>query len=179
VCDSKKASQPGPWPGFFCPSRSARATGGDLARRYTGAMLWVKSFHIVFVASWFAGLFYLPRIFVNLAMVPPESDSERERLLLMARKLLRFTTLLMVPAVALGLWLWAGYGIGWGADQGWMHAKLFLVALILGYHHVCARMLRRFELGQNRRQHVWYRWFNEAPVVMLVLVVMLVVVKPF
>ena len=69
-------------------------------------MLWVKAFHIVFVASWFAGLFYLPRIFVNLAMVPPESVAERERLLLMARKLLRFTTLLAVPAVGLGLWLW-------------------------------------------------------------------------
>ena len=75
-------------------------------------MLWVKSFHIVFVASWFAGLFYLPRIFVNLAMVPAGSVAERERLLLMAKKLLRFTTLLAVPAVALGLWLWLGYGIG-------------------------------------------------------------------
>ena len=82
-------------------------------------MLWVKSFHIVFVASWFAGLLYLPRIFVNLAMVPAESSAERDRLLLMATKLLRFTTLLMVPAVALGLWLWWGYGIGQGA--GWMH----------------------------------------------------------
>ena len=81
-------------------------------------MLWVKSFHIVFVASWFAGLFYLPRIFVNLAMVPPESVAERERLLLMARKLLRFTTLLAVPALGLGLWLWLGYGIGRGAGQG-------------------------------------------------------------
>ena len=77
-------------------------------------MLWVKAFHIVFVASWFAGLFYLPRIFVNLAMVAPGSVAERERLLLMARKLLRFTTLLSVPAIALGLWLWLGYGIGKG-----------------------------------------------------------------
>ena len=71
---------------------------------------WVKAFHIVFVASWFAGLFYLPRIFVNLAMVPAGSEAERERLLLMARKLLRFTTLLSVPAIVLGLWLWLGYG---------------------------------------------------------------------
>ena len=140
-------------------------------------MLWVKSFHIVFVASWFAGLFYLPRIYVNLAMVPPESIAERERLLLMARKLMRFTTLLAVPAVLLGLWLWMGYGIGSGS--GWMHAKLLVVALALAYHHACGAMLKRFQAGANRRNHVWYRWFNEAPVILLVIAVVLVVVKPF
>jgi putative membrane protein len=142
-------------------------------------MLWVKSFHIVFVASWFAGLFYLPRIFVNLAMVPPESVAERERLLLMARKLLRFTTILAVPALLLGLWLWLGYGIGRGAGNGWMHAKLAAVILILGYHHACGLLLRRFAQGTQRRSHVWYRWFNEVPVILLVVVVVLVVVKPF
>jgi putative membrane protein len=142
-------------------------------------MLWVKSFHIVFVASWFAGLFYLPRIFVNLAMVPPESVAERERLLLMARKLLRFTTILAVPALLLGLWLWLGYGIGGGAGNGWMHAKLAAVILILGYHHACGLLLRRFARGTHRRSHVWYRWFNEVPVILLVVVVVLVVVKPF
>jgi protoporphyrinogen IX oxidase len=142
-------------------------------------MLWVKSFHIVFVASWFAGLFYLPRIFVNLAMVPPESVAERERLLLMARKLMRFTTLLAVPALALGLWLWLGYGIGRGAGNGWMHAKLAAVVLVLGYHHACGRLLHRFMQGTQRRSHVWYRWFNEVPVILLVAVVVLVVVKPF
>ncbi len=142
-------------------------------------MLWVKSFHIVFVASWFAGLFYLPRIFVNLAMVPPESVAERERLLLMARKLMRFTTLLAVPALVLGLLLWLYYGIGLGAGNGWMHAKLLVVLLVLGYHHACGVMLRKFERGENRRNHVWYRWFNEAPVIMLVVAVVLVVVKPF
>ncbi len=142
-------------------------------------MLWVKAFHIVFIASWFAGLFYLPRIFVNLAMVPPESVAERERLLLMARKLMRFTHLLAVPALALGLWLWLGYGIGLGSGNGWMHAKLLVVLLILGYHHACSRMLRRFERGENRRGHVWYRWFNEAPVLMMVVAVLLVVLKPF
>ena len=105
-------------------------------------MLWVKSFHIVFVASWFAGLFYLPRIFVNLAMVAPGSAAERDRLLLMARKLMRFTTLLAVLAVGLGIWLWAGYGIGWGPGNAWMHAKLALVLLALGYHHACGVMLR-------------------------------------
>ena len=141
--------------------------------------LWIKALHIVFVASWFAGLFYLPRIYVNLAMVEPGSVAERERLLLMARKLLRFTTLLAVPAVSLGLWLWIGYGIGWGPGNGWMHAKLAVVALVLGYHHGCARLLRQFQTGANRRGHVWYRWFNEAPVLMLLAAVVLVVVKPF
>ncbi|MFP8779941.1 CopD family protein [Hydrogenophaga sp. RWCD_12] len=141
-------------------------------------MLWVKSFHIVFVASWFAGLFYLPRIFVNLAMVPPESVAERERLMLMAGKLFRFMTVLAVPALGLGFWLWLGYG-DMIALGGWLHAKLLLVALLLGYHHACWLMLKRFRAGQNRRNHVWYRWFNEAPVILLVLVVILVVVKPF
>ena len=142
-------------------------------------MLWIKAFHIVFVASWFAGLFYLPRIFVNLAMVPEESAAERERLLLMSRKLLRFTTLLSVPAIVLGVWLWWGVGIGWGPGNAWMHAKLALVLLIVGYHHACGRMLKKFETNQNTHSHVWYRWFNEAPVLMLVAVVILVVVKPF
>jgi putative membrane protein len=141
-------------------------------------MLWVKSFHIVFVASWFAGLFYLPRIFVNLAMVAPDSQAERNRLLLMARKLLRFTTLLAVPAVGLGVWLWLGYGIGSGG-QGWLHAKLGVVALVLGYHHACGVLLKQFEAGTISHGHVWFRWFNEAPVVMLVVAVVLVVVKPF
>jgi len=142
-------------------------------------MLWVKAFHIVFVASWFAGLFYLPRIFVNLAMVAPGSIAEQERLLLMARKLARFTTLLMVPAVALGLWLWWGYGIGLGPQSGWMHAKLFLVFLTLGYHHWCMRHLKSFENGDLPHGHVWYRWFNDLPVLLMVAIVVLVVVKPF
>ncbi len=140
-------------------------------------MLWIKALHIVFVASWFAGLFYLPRIFVNLAMVPADSVAERDRLLLMARKLMRFTHLLAVPAVGLGLALWLVYGIG--AASGWMHAKLLVVVLTLGYHHVCARLLRRFEAGTNQRGHVWYRWFNELPVLMMLVTVVLVVVKPF
>ena len=142
-------------------------------------MLWVKAFHIVFVASWFAGLFYLPRIFVNLAMVSPDSLAERERLLLMARKLLRFATLLSVPALVLGLWLWLGYGIGRGPGNGWMHAKLTFVLALLAYHPPCARLLRSITAGADRRSHVWYRWFNELPVLLLTLAVVLVVVKPF
>lgn len=142
-------------------------------------MLWVKSFHIVFVASWFAGLFYLPRIFVNLAMVPEGSVAERDRLLLMAHKLMRFTHLLAVPAVILGLWLWLGYGIGRGPGQGWMHAKLLVVLLALAYHYSCARVLQRFAAGHNTRSHVWWRWYNELPVFLLVAGVVLVVVKPW
>ena len=142
-------------------------------------MLWIKSFHIVFVASWFAGLFYLPRIFVNLAMVEAASVAEYERLMLMARKLLRFTTLLAVPALALGVWLWAGYGIGWGPGNGWMHAKLLVVVLAIGYHMACVRTLARFAACANAHGHVWYRWFNELPVLLLLAAVILVVVKPF
>ena len=142
-------------------------------------MLWVKSFHIVFVVSWFAGLFYLPRIFVNLAMVAPESGAERERLMLMARKLMRFTTVLAVPAVALGLWLYLGYGIGRAPGSSWMHAKLVVVALAIGYHYACGRMLGKFIDKRNTRSHVWLRWFNEVPVLLLVAAVVLVVVKPW
>lgn len=142
-------------------------------------MPWIKSLHIVFVASWFAGLFYLPRIFVNLAMVAPASIAERERLLLMARKLFRFTTLLAVPALGFGLWLWLGYGIGRGPGNGWMHAKLALVLVTIGYHHGCGVLLRRFVAGESGRSHRWYRWFNEVPVLLLLCIVVLVVVKPF
>ena len=142
-------------------------------------MLWIKSFHIVFVASWFAGLFYLPRIFVNLAMVDAGSVAEHERLMLMAGKLLRFTTMLAVPALGLGIWLWAGYGIGWGPGNGWMHAKLGIVLLAVVYHFLCARTLGRFMRGENKHGHVWYRWYNELPVLLLVAAVILVVVKPF
>ena len=142
-------------------------------------MLWIKSFHIVFVASWFAGLFYLPRIYVNLAMVPADSHAERERLLLMARKLMRFTTLLALPAVGFGLALWGVYRIGFGPGNGWMHAKWVVILLALGYHHACGTLLKKFEAGTMQRGHVWFRWFNEIPVVLLLVAVVLVVVKPF
>lgn len=135
-------------------------------------MLWVKAFHIIFVTSWFAGLFYLPRIYVNLAMAA--HDAERERLLLMAHKLYRFMTPLAVLALAFGLWLWLGYGI----SGGWMHPKLLLVVLLVAYHFYCGRLLVLFRQGLNTHSHIWYRWFNEVPVLMLVAVVILVVVKP-
>jgi putative membrane protein len=136
-------------------------------------MLWIKAFHIVFVASWFAGLFYLPRIYVNLAQ--ETNPAARERLLGMARRLYRFTSMLAVPALVLGLWLWLGYGF----KGGWLHAKLALVILAIGYHHACGSLLKKFENGANRRSHKWYRWFNEVPVLLLLAIVILVVVKPF
>jgi putative membrane protein len=140
-------------------------------------MLWIKTFHIVFIASWFAGLFYLPRIFVNLAQ---QTDPAVQPVLLgMARRLYRFTNILAIPAVLLGLWLYVQYGIGLGPGSGWMHAKLVLVVLVIGYHHSCGVILRKFEQGANRRSHIFYRWFNEVPVLMLVAITALVVIKPF
>ena len=145
----------------------------------SSAFLWVKAFHIVFVASWFAGLFYLPRIFVNLAEVSADSHAERERLLWMARRLYRFAGLLMVVALVLGGVLWLGFGVGRGPGSGWMHAKLVLVVGAIGYHHVCRRLLRDFEQLRNRRSTRWYRVFNEAAVLLFAATVVLVVVKPF
>ncbi|AMP07121.1 CopD family protein [Collimonas pratensis] len=140
-------------------------------------MLWIKSLHIVFIASWFAGLFYLPRIFVNLAQ--ETNPAATQRLLLMARKLYRFMSILSLPAVLFGAWLWLGYGIGKGPGNSWLHAKLFLVILVIGYHHACGSLLKKFEKGVNTRSHVWLRYFNEVPVLLLLAIVILVVVKPF
>jgi putative membrane protein len=141
-------------------------------------MLWVKAFHIVFVASWFAGLFYLPRLFVNLATVPADSHAERERLLMMAHKLYRFSGGLMVVALGLGVWLWlqnlSGYAGAW-----WLYLKLVLVLLAIAYHHACRRLLRGFEQLANRRSERWLRIFNEGAVLIFSGIVVLVVVKPF
>jgi putative membrane protein len=116
---------------------------------------------------------------VNLATVPADSVAERERLLLMARKLQRFSSILMWPALVLGLLLWLFYGVGLGPGQGWMHAKLALVLLVIGYHHACRSLLRGFEQGTNRRSHRWFRVFNEVSVLAFAAIVVLVVVKPF
>jgi len=146
----------------------------------SSSYLWVKAFHIVFVASWFAGLFYLPRLFVNLALVPPDSQAERARLLLMACKLYRFAGLLMGPALVLGVVLWLVYGVGRGPGSGWLHAKLVVVAAAIGYHHACGKLLRRFEAGgPTHRSERWFRVFNEISVLLFIAAVVLVVVKPF
>lgn len=135
--------------------------------------LWIKALHIVFIASWFAGLFYLPRIFVNLAQ--ETNPAAIERLQGMARRLYRFTTILMVPALLLGLWL----AMMIGMKHGWLHAKLLLVVLAIGYHHACGSILKKFERGVNTRSHTWFRWFNEVPVILLLAIVILATVKPF
>lgn len=137
----------------------------------------IKAIHIIFITSWFAGLFYLPRIFVNLAQ---ENDlAAKTRLLGMASRLFRFMTLLMVPAIICGLILWLYFGVGRSPGTGWMHAKLLLVLLVIGYHHACWSILRKFHLGKNTRSHIWFRWFNEVPVVLLTLITLIVVLKPF
>ncbi len=136
-------------------------------------MLTLKSLHIIFVVSWFAGLFYLPRLFVNHAMV--EDAATRERLAMMEHKLYRFVTPIGILAVGLGLWLWFGYGFA----GGWLHVKTLLVLVLIAYHLYCGKLLRDFAAGRNIRGHVWFRVFNEIPVVILAVVVFLVVMKPF
>ena len=112
-------------------------------------------------------------------MVAPDSHAERERLLLMARKLQRFATILMVIALASGLWMWLGYPLWRGPGNGWLHAKLALVLGVIGFHHVNARLLGRFERAANQRSHVWFRVYNEISVLLFAAIVALVVIKPF
>jgi putative membrane protein len=137
-------------------------------------MLWLKAFHVVFVVTWFAGLFYLPRLFVYHAM---SSDSTSiERFKVMERKLYYgITWPSAVITVVLGSWLWLGFGF----TGGWLHAKLALVVLLIGYHLYCGKLLKDFRADRNTRSHMWYRWFNELPVPLLIGAVVLVVVKPF
>ena len=137
-------------------------------------MLWLKSFHIVMVVSWFAGLFYLPRIFVNLAM--ETHDVAYDRLLVMARKLYRFVSPIMWLTLISGFWLW---GMAFALDNFWLWVKTALVLGLVGYHHVCKSLLRKFEARQNTKSHVWFRWFNEIPVIVLLVVVLLVEFQPF
>lgn len=137
-------------------------------------MLWIKALHVIFMVTWFAGLFYLPRLFVYHALARDETG--RDRFKIMERKLYWG---IMTPGAVLtlvfGLWLWLGYDI----TGGWLHAKLGVVALLIAYHLWCGKLLGDFRRDRNRRSHIWYRWFNEAPAVLLVAAVVLVVVKPF
>ena len=138
-------------------------------------MLWVKSFHIVFVVAWFAGLFYLPRLFVYHALCEDEAGNARFKV--MERKLYYG---IMLPgavlSIALGVWLWLGWFRG---AANWFHAKMALVALLVGYHLYCGRLLKVFKENRNTHTHVWYRWFNEVPTVMLIAIVVVTVLKPF
>ena len=137
-------------------------------------MLWIKALHIVFVVAWFAGLFYLPRLFVYHAQSSDPVSNERFKV--MERKLYRgIMTPCMVITLVLGIWLWLGYGI----TGAWLHAKLVLVVLLVLYHLWLGKLLRDFARDANRRTHVFYRWINELPLVLLAAIVILVVVKPF
>jgi protoporphyrinogen IX oxidase len=137
-------------------------------------MLWLKTFHIFFVVSWFAGLFYLPRLFVYHAMT--EDTATRERFKVMERKLYRgIMTPTGVLTLITGIWLWQAYDF----KGGWLHAKLALVVLLVIYHVHCGVVIQVFKEDRNTRSHVWYRWYNEAPTVVLLAIIALVVVKPF
>ena len=137
-------------------------------------MFWVKALHIIFMVTWFAGLFYLPRLFVYHAMA--EDAVSKERFKVMERKLYWG---IMAPGAALtivfGAWLWLGYGF----TGAWLHAKLAVVALVIAYHLYCGKLLADFARDRNKKSHVWYRWFNEVPTVLLFAAVILTVVKPF
>jgi putative membrane protein len=137
-------------------------------------MLWIKSFHLIFVVAWFAGLFYLPRLFVYHAQ---SSDPvSLERFQVMERKLYRGIMMpCMVLTLVFGAWLWLGYGV----RGGWLHAKLALVAVLVAYHFWLGKLMRDFARQANRHSHVFYRWINELPLVLLAAIVILVVVKPF
>jgi putative membrane protein len=138
-------------------------------------MLWVKALHVAFMVTWFAGLFYLPRLFVYHAQATDREGIERFKV--MERKLFfGIMTPGAILTIAFGLWLWLGYGAGAGA--GWLHVKLVVVLLLVGYHLWCGKLLMDFRHGRNTRSHVWYRWFNELPVVFLFAAVVLAVVKP-
>ena len=136
-------------------------------------MLWVKALHIIFMVTWFAGLFYLPRLFVYHAMA--SDATSRERFKLMERKLYYG---IMTPGAVLtilfGLWLWLGYGF----HGLWLDIKVVLVAILIGFHIYCGKLLIDFRHDRNRHGHVFYRWLNEFPALILVAVVILVVVKP-
>jgi len=140
-------------------------------------MLIVKSLHIVFMVTWFAGLFYLPRLFVYHAQCTPDDRVGIERFKVMERKLYRgIMTPAAVLTIAFGLWLWLGYGI----TGGWLHAKVALVALLLAFHFYLGKLVADFAADRNGHGHVFYRWLNEIPALpILIAVVLLVVLKPF
>lgn len=140
-------------------------------------MLWLKAFHIVAVVTWFAALFYLPRLFVYHAMA--DDQISKDRFKIMERKLYRgIMTPSMIVVLILGFWM-ISLNPGYYFSQGWMHAKLTLVAFLVAYHFMCGSLRKKFEQDINDKGHVFYRWFNEVPVLFLIAVVVLVVVRPF
>lgn len=139
-------------------------------------MLWIKAFHVIFMVCWFAGLFYLPRIFVYYAQAPdPET---RQTLAVMARKLYRFVTPFMLLTIGFGLWR-LSYQWEYYLSSHWMQAKLTGVAFLIGYHLQCGVYMRRIGNGEDDKTHVFYRFFNEVPVLFLFAIVLLVYTRPF
>lgn len=136
-------------------------------------MLWVKVFHILFVVSWMAAIFYMPRLFVYHANTPDQEGKSRFEL--MERKLLGMMNFAGILALSFGLWLWLGYGF----NGGWLDAKLVLVGLLIAYHYWCIATIKAFKENRNPHQHVYFRWMNELPVFLLLGILILVVVKPF
>ncbi|MDH5300518.1 MAG: CopD family protein [Gammaproteobacteria bacterium] len=141
-------------------------------------MIWVKAFHVAFMVTWFAGLFYLPRLFVYHAMENTSEDMH-QRYLVMERKLFAIMTMGAVLTALLGTWMLVSYGAALASGSGWLHAKLTLIFLLIGYHAYCYKIMVSFRKGTNRRGHVFYRWFNEFPVLLLFGIIILVVVRPF
>ena len=139
-------------------------------------MLWLKAFHIIAIVCWFAGIFYLPRLFVYHAMA--EDQATRDYLKVMERKLYRFVSPFAVLTIAFGALLIA-QNIEYYLSAGWLHLKLLFVAALIAYHLYCGHLVKTFADDNNTRNHVFYRWFNEAPVVALFAIVLLVVLKPF
>ena len=140
-------------------------------------MLWVKAFHLMAVVTWFAALFYLPRLFVYHAMCEDEAGNARFKI--MERKLYRgIMTPSAIIALLLGIWLMSYYTLDQLKTMHWLHAKLTLVFLLFGYHGMCGRLLKQFAANNNQHSHVFYRWFNELPVLILIAVIILAVVKP-
>ena len=137
-------------------------------------MLWVKSFHIIFLISWYAGLFYLPRLYVHHAM--SEDAATRQRLEIMERKLFWFIAPWAVLTIVFGVWLWVLQG--WGFNALWLNLKVLLVVPLVGFHFWCGRIMLQFRGSPNPHSHVWFRWFNEFPLLILVAAVLLVVLKP-
>jgi putative membrane protein len=136
---------------------------------------WLKAFHIIFMVTWFAGLFYLPRIFVYHAMA--EDTATREHLKIMERKLYKFVTPLMWLMIGFGLWLMYVNGWNWFIVQTWLHIKLILVTILIGYHFYCGKIVKAFQDDKNVHNHVFYRWINEIPVLFLFAIVILAVIK--
>ena len=140
-------------------------------------MLWVKAFHLIAMVCWFAALFYLPRLFVYHAM--SDDSVSNERFKVMERKLYRGIAMpSMLATLILGFWL-LSYNPSYYMSGGWMHAKLTLVVLLIGYHHMCGAFLKKFARDANTKSHTFYRWFNEVPVLFLVGIIILAVVRPF